>query len=183
MMYTDGGSYNNGERKGDGSYAFLFNEDTTNEYVDVYGEYLEGTTNNRTEMLAVIEGIKYRQAENILEIVSDSGYLVKGYTDNRYLDTWIANGWKTSTGTPVMNKDLWEELLSLSWHYRFNFTHIRGHMKDENKEHAYWNNIVDMACTYLMQEVKQTGLQVVLRYYFNEKRFEPISAQIIERRK
>ena len=57
-MYTDGGCYNVGDRKGDGSYAFLFKTDST-EFVDVYCEFIKDTTNNRTEMGAVIEGIKH----------------------------------------------------------------------------------------------------------------------------
>ena len=58
-MYTDGGSYNNGDRKGDGSWAYLIvNEGDPNEII-VTCEFIQNTTNNRTEMMAVIEGLKY----------------------------------------------------------------------------------------------------------------------------
>ena len=57
-MYTDGGSYNNGDRKGDGSWAYLIvNEGDPNEII-VTCEFIQNTTNNRTEMMAVIEGLK-----------------------------------------------------------------------------------------------------------------------------
>lgn len=123
-MYTDGGCHNTGDRKGDGSYAFLFCTNN-NEYVDVHCEYVENTTNNRMEMAAVIEGIKYVMGNTVypigqspqypmITIVSDSGYLVKGYTDPAYLDRWITNGWKTSTNRPVQNIDMWSELQKLS---------------------------------------------------------------------
>lgn len=191
-MYTDGGCHNTGNRKGNGSYAFLFKTDNK-EYVDVHCEYIDNTTNNRMEMAAVIEGIKYAIG-NIpyeigqspkypkLTIVSDSIYLVKGYTDPAYLDRWITNGWKTSTNKPVQNRDMWLELRRLSWHMGFNFIHIRGHKKDGNKDHAFWNDICDRACTYMLN-IQQPGFVFILRYYFKTKKFEIINTQLIERSK
>ena len=185
LMYTDGGSHNVGDRKGDGSYAYLFHTDST-EYVDVHCEYVQDTTNNRMEMIAVIEGIKHIVPPNANEyrqvtIVSDSGYLIKGYTDPAYLDRWVTNGWKTSTNTPVQNQDLWMKLQRLSWHVGFDFIHIRGHNKDKNKDHAFWNDICDRACTYMINKIPNAGFVVTLRYHFKTKKFEPIEIQLIER--
>jgi ribonuclease HI len=184
-MYTDGGCHNTGDRKGDGSYAFLFYTDNT-EYVDVYCEYVNDTTNNRMEMIAVIEGIKFvkrlSNKHQQVTIVSDSGYLVKGWTDPAYLDRWVTNNWKTSTNTPVQNRDLWMELQRLSWHVGFNFIHIRGHNKDKNPEHAFWNDICDRACTHMINKIPNPGFMVTLRYYFKTRKFEPINIQLIERR-
>ena len=185
-MYTDGGCHNTGDRKGDGSYAFLFKTDST-EYVDVYCEYVRDTTNNRMEMVAVIEGIKHIEKlsdkHQCATIISDSGYLVKGWTDPAYLDRWVTNGWKTSTNSPVQNKDLWMELQRLSWHVGFNFIHIRGHNKDKNKTHAFWNDICDKACTYIINTLQHPGFIVTLRYNFKTRKFNPISIQIVERKK
>ena len=182
-MYTDGGCHNTGDRKGDGSYAFLFRTDNK-EYVDVHCEYVENTTNNRTEMAAVIEGIKYTMDKYPqcpkLTIISDSGYLVKGYTDPAYLDRWVTNGWKTSNNKPVQNIDMWVELRKLSWHIGFNFIHIRGHNKDKDRPHAFWNDICDRACTYMINEVCRPGFLVTLRYYFKDKHFEPIAVQLVD---
>lgn len=191
IIYTDGGCYNNGDRKGDGAYAFLLKTDST-EYVDVICEYVENTTNNRMEMAAVIEAIKYIMGNTVypigskpeypnITIVSDSGYLVKGYTDPAYLDRWMTNGWKTSTNKPVQNIDMWQELNRLSWHIGFNFVHIRGHNKDSNREHAFWNDICDRACTYAINEIKNTGFIITLRYYFKDKKFETIIVKLVER--
>lgn len=136
-------------------------------------------------MQAVIEGIKY--LDNIvtdlhpnIDIVSDSGYLVKGYTDPAYLDRWIANGWKTSTKKPVQNRDMWVELNRLSWSIGFNFIHIRGHKKDRNKDHSFWNDIVDRACTYMLG-MKMPGFVITLRYYFDTGEFIPVDTKLIER--
>ena len=191
MMYTDGGCHNTGDRKGDGSYAFLLNTDNR-EYVDVICEYIEDTTNNRTEMMAVIEGIKYVMGNTVypigqspeypkLIIVSDSGYLVNGYTDPAYLDRWVANGWKTSTNKPVQNQDLWVELQKLSWHIGFNFIHIRGHNKDKDKTHAFWNDICDRACTHMINNIRKPGFVVTLRYHFKTKEFETVNIKLTER--
>lgn len=131
----------------------------------VYGGYLDSTTNNRTEMLAIINAIKtICETGTTVNIISDSGYVVKGYTDPAYLDKWVANGWKTSNKKPVMNQDLWEEMLKLGWSNAFYFTHIRGHKKDKNHLHAYWNDIVDKCCTYLMKECKQDGKMFKMVY-------------------
>lgn len=183
IMYTDGGCHNTGDRKGDGSYAFLFKTDNK-EYVDVHCEYIENTTNNRTEMSAVIEGIKYvieRLQHHKLTIISDSGYLIKGYTDPAYLSRWVTNGWKTSTNKPVQNIDMWTELQRLSWHIGFNFIHIRGHNKDSNKTHAFWNDICDKACTYTIKEICKPGFLITLRYYFRDKRFEVVAIELTKR--
>ena len=186
-MYTDGGCHNTGDRKGDGSYAYLFLPDPMRtDFVDVYCEYVKDTTNNRMEMAAVIEGLRHLESKpghQQVTIVSDSGYLVKGYTDPAYLDRWVTNGWKTSTNTPVQNKDMWVELQRLSWHVGFDFVHIRGHNKDKNKEHAFWNDICDRACTYMINNMPDdcNGFYVVLRYYFSNKTFDPINIKLIER--
>lgn len=132
------------------------------------------------EMQAVIEGIKNSPLPD-LTIVSDSGYLVKGYTDPAYLKRWVENGWKTSTNKPVQNRDMWIELQRLSWHVGFNFIHIRGHKKDKNEEHAFWNDICDRACTYMINEFRKPGFVVVLRYNFKEKEFKQIGTKLTNR--
>ena len=181
-MYTDGGCHNTGDRKGDGSYAYLFYTGDR-DYVDVYCEYVKDTTNNRMEMLAVIEGLKHLESDNYkyADVVSDSGYLVKGWTDPAYLERWITNDWKTSTNKPVQNKDMWRELMRLSWHVGFKFIHIRGHNKDKNPGHAFWNDICDRACTYMINKMPNPGFFVTLRYHFKSRSFEPIEIKPVER--
>lgn len=149
-IFTDGGCHNNGPRKGDGAWAFTeYHKDA--ETALVYSGCMMDTTNNRAEMMAVINGIRhYPEHSNIL-IVSDSGYVVKGYNHPSYLDTWSRNGWKTSSGGDVLNVDLWQELLSLSYRYGMKFRLIRGHYKDPDKICALWNSIVDRSCTTIIK--------------------------------
>ena len=161
-IYTDGGCHNNDPDKGVGSWAFLQPITDDNGMVNIFAGYQGDTTNNRTEMLAVINGIKIMDYKE-LNIISDSGYVVKGYNHPAYLDRWVANGWKTSTGTDVMNQDLWRELLTLTYHHGIKFQLIRGHGKDISIEHAYWNSIVDQACTWIMKNHREDGV-VLLQY-------------------
>lgn len=180
MVYTDGGCYNNGDRKGDGSYAFLIFDPNYDGYVDVFAQYCEDTTNNRMEMIAAIKAIKHIIPCNKCTIVSDSIYLTRGFTDPSYLEKWIQNGWRTSNRKAVQNIDLWQELRRLSWHRGINFVHIRGHNKDKNEQHAFWNDICDKACTFMLEQ-KQPGFLFTLRYYFNKKKFEIVGTKLIDK--
>ena len=185
QIYTDGGCHNSktDPRHGVGSWAFLEPVDLSQGYVDVYGGYMEGTTNNITEMMAIIEGIKYVDSTSIhkrphVHIISDSGYVVKGYNDPAYLDRWITRGWKTSTNKPVQNRGLWEEILSLSWHIGLKFELIRGHKKDDNPIHSFWNDICDRCCTYIMDNLTMQNVRFELRYYFDTKKIDVIRTEL-----
>lgn len=170
-IYTDGGAHNeSGDLKGLGSWAFVVQDENSDE-VEVYAQRVTDTTNNRTEMMAVINAISFCETGLTINIISDSGYVVKGYTDPAYLDRWVSNGWRTSNNKQVSNIDLWQKILTLSYHHIIQFTHIRGHMKDKNPTHAYWNNIVDRACTFVMNEVGDYDGIVILIYNKQTKEF------------
>lgn len=181
ILYTDGGCHNTdvSGKLGIGSFAFLEPADLSNKFVDVYGEYVTDTTNNRTEMLAIINGIKFiddntPEIRTSVHVVSDSGYVVKGYTDPAYLDRWTSNGWKTSNKKPVQNRNLWEQLLGISWHVGITFELIRGHKKDKNHIHAFWNDICDKVCTFIMDNKTDEGIMYHFRYYFENKSIEEV---------
>jgi ribonuclease HI len=162
IVYTDGGCYNvaNVEAKGVGSWSFVEYEPHESS-VNVYTQFVDDTTNNRTEMLAVINAIKHYPPHTPIHIISDSGYVVKGYTHPSYLDRWIKTGWINSQNKPVKNQDLWQELLALSYNYPLRFTLIRGHNKDSNPTHAFWNSIVDSICSKTMHNVRSAEIQRV----------------------
>jgi ribonuclease HI len=164
---------------GIGSWAFLEPVDLSQGYVDVYGGYEINSTNNITEMLAIINGIKHIDNTSIethpdIHVISDSGYVVKGYNDPTYLDRWMSRGWKTSTNSPVQNRELWEQIVTLSWHIGLTFELIRGHKKDLNHIHAFWNDICDRSCTYIMENCKEDDNRYHLRYYFEDKSIQEV---------
>jgi len=129
-------------------------------------------------MLAIINAIKHYDTHTSINIISDSGYVVKGYNHPAYLDRWIQNNWRTSTKSPVLNRDLWEIILSLTYTYGVKFNLIRGHYKDNNPVHAYWNAIVDRACTWIMHNHRVEEL-VVLRYTMADKSLTLINREVL----
>lgn len=170
-IYTDGGCYNTGDRKGLGAFAFLSPVSFDDGYVKVRFSKGINTTNNRMEMMAVIGALMWYNNRNVAKhIITDSGYVVKGWTNPSYLDKWKSNGWVTSTKKPVLNKDLWEKLYSLQWHHPFTLELMRGHYKDNNKINAFWNDICDKVCTYVMQNEDkfEANLLYTAIYDFND---------------
>jgi len=92
------------------------------------------TTNNEMEMTGAIVGLKLAASLGADEItvVSDSEYLVKGMTG--WVRGWLRNGWKTSTGQPVKNRPLWEELHRLCQQRSVTWTWTRGHHGQSENE-------------------------------------------------
>ena len=92
------------------------------------------TTNQRMEVLAVIEALR-ENPDSPLEIVSDSSYVVKCFNDKWYAG-WLRRGWKNSQGKPVANRDLWEELFALVLESGrdIRFSWVKGHSGDAMNE-------------------------------------------------
>jgi len=83
------------------------------------------TTNNRMEMLAVIEALKLVKSPARVRITTDSNYVVKGMTE--WMPGWLRRGWKNSQNKPVLNRDLWENLLNLTKGHTVEWRWVRGH--------------------------------------------------------
>lgn len=66
------------------------------------------TTNNRMELMAVIEALKALKRPCQVRVHTDSQYVQKGM--NEWLSGWKARGWRTADKKPVKNADLWQEL-------------------------------------------------------------------------
>lgn len=106
VIFTDGASRGN---PGPGGWGTLI-VDGKGKVVELGGREDE-TTNNRMEMSAVKEALVYleeKKIEGVVEVYSDSAYTLNGITGWMY--GWEKNGWKTKTGEPVLNQDLWKEI-------------------------------------------------------------------------
>lgn len=90
----------------------------------------EQTTNNRMEITAVLEGLKALTEPCEVEVFSDSQYVV-GAFQNKWIDSWIKNGWKNSTKQPVKNEDLWKALLAETGKHDVKFIKVKGHSDNE----------------------------------------------------
>jgi ribonuclease HI len=77
------------------------------------------------EMQALVEGLKVVAAGTTVEIVTDSEYLAKGITS--WVKGWMRNGWRTSSGQSVKNRDLWEEMWGLLQERPHTVQWVRGH--------------------------------------------------------
>lgn len=83
------------------------------------------TTNNRMEMTAAIEALKQLTRPCTLVITTDSQYLVKGMTE--WITGWQRKGWLNSKKEPVVNRDLWEQLLALVKQHSIQWKWVKGH--------------------------------------------------------
>ena len=90
------------------------------------------TTNNRMEMMAAIEGLRVLSRPCDVEVATDSDYLRRGMTE--FLERWRSNGWKTASGSPVLNQDLWRELDDLAGYHRLTWIHVGGHSGHPDQE-------------------------------------------------
>ena len=78
------------------------------------------TTNNRMELLGVIEGLRALKEPCEVDVVSDSSYVVKGI--NEWLHNWIKRDFKK-----VKNPDLWREYMEVAKPHKINAIWVRGH--------------------------------------------------------
>ncbi len=124
IIYTDGACSGNPGPGGWGT--ILMYKDQKKEMSG--GE--KNTTNNIMEMTAVIEGLKALKYECIVDIYSDSAYVVNAFNQG-----WIynrkKNNWKTAGKDPVKNKELWEELYELTKIHKVTFHKVKGHSDNE----------------------------------------------------
>lgn len=125
IYYTDGGCYPN---PGNGTWAFV----CTEPYIEVSGSEKE-TTNNRMEIMAIMEAIKHGlslKAEKI-HIFTDSQYCQMAFTF--WIEKWAKKAWKDKK-----NVDLFKELLriKMSNKGKIEVHWVKGHNGNEYNEIA-----------------------------------------------
>lgn len=86
---------------------------------------VEETTNNRMELTAALAALRCLTCPCRVTVTTDSQYLVKGMTE--WLAGWQRNGWKNSKKEPVLNRDLWEELVAAVAPHQVSWQWVRGH--------------------------------------------------------
>lgn len=86
----------------------------------------KNTTNNRMEMMAVIEGLKALKKPCHVKIHSDSALIVNTFKKG-WIKNWIQKGWKKSNKKPVENRDLWEAMLKVMKPHKVEWIKVKGH--------------------------------------------------------
>lgn len=108
----------------------------------------ELTTNNRMEILAVIEGLKKLKQPCKVEVYSDSAYVTNAFLQN-WVGSWVKNNWRGSDKKEVKNKDLWVELLNLCAIHQVGWHKVKGHADNP------LNNRCDELATGAIKQFKQ----------------------------
>lgn len=130
-IYTDGACKGN---PGPGGWGVLLRSSDGTEK-ELFGGERE-TTNNRMEMMAVIQALSALKRPCAVVLHLDSQYVLKGITE--WLVGWKAKGWKTAAKQPVKNVDLWQQLDQLVSHngHRIDWRWVKGHAGDPGNERA-----------------------------------------------
>ena len=92
------------------------------------------TTNNRMELMAAIRGLEAVKGHAQVVIYTDSQYVCKGITE--WIINWKLKGWKTASGKPVKNSELWEDLDAVCRRYTVEWRWVRGHTGNPGNERA-----------------------------------------------
>ena len=131
VIYTDGACKGN---PGLGGWGVLLRSPDGSEKELCGGE--AGTTNNRMEMMAVIQALAALKRPCQVTLHLDSQYVLKGITE--WLPGWKAKGWRTAAKQPVKNVDLWQQLDTLvsQGGHTIDWRWVKGHNGDPGNERA-----------------------------------------------
>ena len=129
-LYTDGACSGNPGPGGWGALLQFGDQEKT-----IKGAERE-TTNNRMELMAVIEGLRALKEPCRVAVHTDSAYIVNAFEQD-WISNWKQRGWKTASKKPVKNRDLWEALLREMERHDVTFVKVKGHADDA------LNNYVD----------------------------------------
>jgi len=133
-IYTDGSSLGNPGPGGWGVVVTL-----SDKVIAELGGCEKVTTNNRMELTAVIEALKYSTRQDLAQnmvIHADSAYVLGGVTT--WIHGWEKNGWRTSNKKEVLNQDLWKELIALVREFKgtLSWQKVKGHAGHLHNERA-----------------------------------------------
>ena len=123
-IYTDGACSGN---PGPGGWGAILR------YKDAEKELSGGeanTTNNRMELTAVIEALALLKEPCVVELYSDSRYVIDGLSKG-WAKGWQKRGWIKADKKPALNPDLWEKLLALTDRHEMHYHWVKGHAENE----------------------------------------------------
>jgi len=133
-IYTDGGCDPN---PGRGGWAAILQQD--GKTIELSGCDIN-STNNRMELTAAIQGLKALKEPSTVTLFTDSTYVQKGMTE--WMPGWLRKNWRGSSG-PVLNVDLWKELLAAAKPHKVTWTWVKGH--SSNRFNARADELVHRA--------------------------------------
>lgn len=127
-IYTDGACKGNPGPGGWGALLLFGEHEKT-----LYGGEKD-TTNNRMELMAAIEALNALNRPCQVHLITDSVYMKDGIT--KWVANWKKRNWKTASGSPVKNRDLWEALDQAVQRHDVHWGWVKGHAGDPGNERA-----------------------------------------------
>lgn len=137
-IYTDGACSGNPGVGGWGAILFY------NEHKKEISGAEKLTTNNRMELTAAIKALQILKEKCIVELYSDSAYLVNAFNE-KWIFGWKKKNWKKGKDE-IPNADLWQVLFSLFYQHEITFIKVKGHSDNE------FNNRCDKLATGAIKE-------------------------------
>ena len=133
-LYSDGACSPNPGKGGYGAIVVYENPGSKKEAVeDVHSKGYALTTNNRMELLGVIEPLENLLTPHDVTVVTDSQYVVNAINQG-WIEKWQKNKWKTTGKKSVKNKDLWKRLIQLLSKHDIKMQWVRGHSEHLQNE-------------------------------------------------
>ena len=130
-IYSDGACSGN---PGPGGWGAIIQCDKPKAEKELSGAEAN-TTNNRMEMLAIIEAAGLLKEPCDITIYTDSTYVADAFR-KRWIESWQKNGWRTAAKAPVKNEDLWRRMLEALARHKVKWEWIRGHAGHPENERA-----------------------------------------------
>jgi len=128
QIYTDGACRGN---PGIGGWGAILS--CNGKVKEIYGGEQE-TTNNRMEMMAVIQALATLTKGSDITLHSDSKYVLQGIND--WMPNWKKKNWKTAAKKPVKNVDLWKQIDQLAQEHSIKWVWVKGHSGNAGNERA-----------------------------------------------
>jgi len=143
IIYTDGACRGN---PGVGGWGAVLSY--KGNMKELYGGERE-TTNNRMELMAVINALEALTKPCHVQINSDSKYVLQGITE--WMESWKQRGWLTASKKPVKNEDLWRRLDAARNRHRIEWLWVKGHSGDAGNDRA--DRLANMGIDNLVDQV------------------------------
>lgn len=128
VIHTDGACRGN---PGPGGWGAVLEHQSRER--ELYG-YEPETTNNRMELMAIIQALETLKRPCRVRAITDSQYVMKGVTE--WMAGWKKRGWRTASRKPVANRDLWERLDAAMQRHEIEWEWVRGHTGHAGNERA-----------------------------------------------
>lgn len=129
-IYTDGSCLSN--PGGPGGWAAILSHEASGSRKEISGG-MDCTTNNRMEISAVLEALKFLNRPCEVTVVTDSQYVGNSISKG-WIYGWAKKGWVDKKGKPRLNSDLWKEMLTQLGRHRVSVHWIRGHQGHPENE-------------------------------------------------